>query len=209
MSEWLWPVQKLVNDALTYDPIAQQKMVALAGKSLVLVVTEPKVAISVSIEANGFVFFQNGQIEAYDARVAGTAADLLAVLGATDRTAAMMAHQINIEGDTRTFFAIQDILAHLDIDWEMAIGDKIGDLAAHVVADGLRFLGGMARQHFASASRTSRNYWREESGLLVPSDLWQRHQSQVQTARNDVERVAAKISRLAQRLAAATADPGA
>ena len=30
MSEWLWPVQKLVNDALTYDPIAQQKMVALA-----------------------------------------------------------------------------------------------------------------------------------------------------------------------------------
>ena len=72
MSEWLWPVQKLVNDALTYDPIAQQKMVALAGKSLVLVVTEPKVAISVSIEANGFVFFQNGQIESYDARVAGT-----------------------------------------------------------------------------------------------------------------------------------------
>jgi ubiquinone biosynthesis protein UbiJ len=207
MSEWLWPVQKLVNDALAYDPVAHQKIVGLAGKTLVLVLTEPALAISLSIEANGFILFQNGQIDDYDARVAGTATDLLAVLRATDRTAAMMAHQINIEGDTRTFFAIQDVLSHLDIDWEMAIGDKIGDLAAHVVADGLRFFGGMARQHFASASRTSRNYWREESGLMVPSDLWQSHQSQVQAARNDVERIAAKINRFAQRLATATPDP--
>ncbi|WP_320827656.1 SCP2 domain-containing protein [Reinekea sp.] len=201
MSAWLWPVQKLVNDALAYDPVAQQKIIGLAGKTLLLVLTEPPLAISLSIEANGLVLLHHGQIDTYDARVAGTALDLLAVLRATDRTAAMMAHEINIEGDTRTFFAIQDVLSHLDIDWEMAIGDKIGDLAAHVVADGLRFFGGMAREHFASASRTSRNYWREESGLLVPSDLWQTHQSQVQAARNDVERMAAKINRFAERLA--------
>ncbi|MDX1342748.1 MAG: SCP2 sterol-binding domain-containing protein [Reinekea sp.] len=198
MSEWLMPLQTLINDALRYDLAAEQKLSALAGKTLVLAVSEPALTMSMTIEANGFVFLQSGTVDAFDARVSGKAKDLFAVMRAQDRTAAMMAHEIHIQGDTRTFFSIQDVLAQLDIDWEMALADKIGDLAAHVVADGLRFFGSIAKNHLASFSRTSRNFLREESGWFVQSSVWRTHTQAVQTARQDVDRIAAKIRRLEQ-----------
>ncbi|EAR11404.1 ubiquinone biosynthesis accessory factor UbiJ [Reinekea blandensis] len=204
MTGWLLPLQTLINDGLNYDPQAREKIVALAGKTLVLQVTEPSVSFSVSIEADGFVFCESGTREPFDARVSGRAADLFAVLRAEDRTAAMMAHSISIEGDTRTFFAIQAVMSHLDIDWEMAIGDRIGDLAAHVISDGLRFFSRVARNQFNSAARTGRNFLREESGWLVPQSLWQDHVQELTRVRQDTERLQARLNRLQARVKAMT-----
>lgn len=209
MSEWLLPLQTLINDALRYDLAAEQKLSALAGKTMVLRVTEPELSISITIESDGFVFLQTGTLEPFDALVAGKGKDLFSVMRAQDRTAAMMTHEINIQGDTRTFFAIQDVLSHLDIDWEMAIGDKIGDLAAHVLADGLRFFAGIAKNHAESFSRTSRNFLREESHLFVPDTLWKVHTQAVQAVRQDVDRVAAKIRKLEQTVKAKNVEPKA
>jgi ubiquinone biosynthesis protein UbiJ len=206
MSEWLWPLQKLVNDALRYDLTASEKLTALTGKTLVLNVTEPNMSISLTVEHDGFVFLQSGMIEPFDAQVSGKATDLFAVLRSEDRTAAMMAHEINIQGDTRTFFAIQEVMSHLDVDWEMALADKMGDLTAHVVADGLRFFGQMARNHFDSFQRTSRNFFREESGLFVQDSLWQLHTQNVARVKQDAERVAAKLKKLEQQLNARDAE---
>ena len=206
MSEWLWPLQKLVNDALRYDLTASDKLTALTGKTLVLNVTEPNMSISLTVEHDGFVFLQSGMIEPFDAQVSGRATDLFAVLRSEDRTAAMMAHEINIQGDTRTFFAIQEVMSHLDVDWEMALADKMGDLTAHVVADGLRFFGQMARNHFDSFQRTSRNFLREESGLFVQDSLWQLHTQNVARVKQDAERIAAKLKKIEQQLNARDAE---
>ena len=209
MSEWLMPLQKLVNDALQYDLSAEQKLATLAGKTLVLEVSEPSLTISLTIEANGFVFIQAEKVEPYDALVSGKATDLFTVMRAKDRTAAMMAHEIRIEGDTRTFFAIQDVLSQLDIDWGMALADKVGDIAAHVLADGLRFFGKIATNHAASFRRTSRNFLREESGWFVQDSIWRVHTQTVQKARQDVERLAAKIRRLEMQMASDQSEPDA
>lgn len=206
MNEWLLPLQTLINDALRYDLGAQSKLATLQGKTLVLSVSEPNVAFSLTFEAGGFVFLQSDVVEPFDAKVSGKATDMFAVLRAEDRTAAMMAHDINIQGDTRTFFAIQELMSHLDIDWEMALGDRVGDIVAHAIADGLRFFGEMAKNHLTSVERTSRNFFREESGWFVQSDVWQSHQYDIQRVRQDVERIAAKTKRLEQRIAAKLAE---
>ncbi len=203
MSEWLFPLQKLINDALTYDLGAQSKLAALTGKTFVLKVTEPTLSLSITIESNGYVFIEAGEVEPFDALVSGKAKDLFAVLRAEDRTAAMMAHQINISGDTRTFFALQEVMSHLDIDWEMALGDKIGDLAAHVIADGLRFFGQVAKNHIRSFDRTSRNFLREEIGWLVPDSLWRERKQQIIDVRNDADRLTARIRRMKSQIDAA------
>lgn len=209
MSAWLLPLQSLINDALQYDLIAAEKLKALAGKTLVLEVSEPSVVISITIEADGFVFVESEKPDAFDASVSGKARDLFAVMRSEDRTAAMMEHAINIQGDTRTFFAIQDVMSHLDVDWEMALGDKIGDIAAHVVSDGIRFFGQIAKNHIASFDRTSRNFLREESGLFVQSNLWTPHAKAIQTARQDAERLAAKVRRFEQKLKDRQSGPNA
>lgn len=196
MNEWLLPLQTLVNGALQYDLGAQEKLQALAGKTFVLKVTEPDLALSLTIESDGFVFIEPGEVTSFDARVSGKAVDLFAVMRAEDRTAAMMAHEINIAGDTRTFFALQEVMSHLDIDWEMALGDRIGDLAAHAVADGLRFFGQFAKNQLKSFQRTSRNFLREESQWLVPDSLWRFHKQQVQSVRDDTDRLMARARRL-------------
>jgi len=206
MSEWLLPLQFLVNDALKYDLTAADKLSALAGKTLELSIVEPSLTISITIESDGFVLIQQGGLEQFDAQVSGKARDLFAVLQAEDRTAAMMEHQINIQGDTRTFFAIQEVMSHLDIDWEMALADKIGDLPAHFVADALKAAGKFAKNQFKSASRTSRNFLREESNWLVPDSLWDAHRKAIQTTRHDADRINAKIKQLGQRIAAKEAE---
>lgn len=205
MSLRVWPLQRLVNQALQYDPLARQRLATLDGKRLVLAMREPSLTLSLIIEApegadSTQVLISLEDMEACDARVSGRASDLLAVLQASDRTAAMMAHQIDIQGDTRTFFSLQEVLAGLDIDWEMALADRLGDLPAHWLADGLRLVGQMARNHGESLQRTVRNYGREESGLFVPTSLWRQHSESVYQTRLAADRLQARVQRLQQRL---------
>lgn len=202
------PLQVGVNQALAYDQVARRKLADLGGKSLVLEMTEPSLTLALEIEAgsgtdDARVLVDLARPDEFSARVCGRAADLIAVLQAKDRTQAMMAHQIDIQGDTRTFFKVQEILSGLDIDWEQALGDRLGDLPAHLVADGLRFLGGMARAQLSSLDRTTRNFLREESGWLVPTSLWREHSRGVHEARMDTERLGARIERLRRQLSAA------
>ncbi|MFG1495840.1 SCP2 sterol-binding domain-containing protein [Saccharospirillum sp. HFRX-1] len=206
MSLLALPLQRLINEALRYDPSARHRLADLAGQSLVLEMREPALKVALAIEADSAeaqtahieVAFQ--EPESVNARVSGRATDLFAVLRSTDRTQAMMAHQIDIQGDTRTFFTLQSILAGLDIDWEMALGDRLGDLPAHWLAEGLRSFAGWARVQSESAGRTLHNYLREESDALVPNSLWQAHSEQVHNTRLAADRLAARLERLSKRL---------
>ncbi|PTY37517.1 hypothetical protein BGP77_13525 [Saccharospirillum sp. MSK14-1] len=210
MSLLALPLQRLINDALHYDPNAGRRLADLAGQSLVLEMREPALKIALSIEADGAEDTTETQTahidvaftepELVNARVSGRATDLLAVLRSTDRTQAMMAHQIDIQGDTRTFFTLQSILAELEIDWEMALGDRLGDLPAHWLAEGLRSFAGWARVQGESTERTLNNYLREESDALVPNSLWQAHSEQVHNTRLAADRLAARLERLSKRL---------
>lgn len=206
MSLRVWPLQRLVNQALQYDPVARQRLAALDGKRLVLSMREPSLTLSLIIEApagadSTQVLISLDDMDECDARVSGRASDLLAVLQASDRTAAMMAHQIDIQGDTRTFFSLQEVLSGLDIDWEMALADRLGDLPAHWLADGLRLAGQMVRNHGESLQRTLNNFGREESGLFVPASLWRQHTESVYQARLATDRLQARVQRLQQRMA--------
>ncbi|WP_108125718.1 ubiquinone biosynthesis accessory factor UbiJ [Saccharospirillum mangrovi] len=200
MSLLALPIQRLINEALRYDANAQRRLSELAGQSLVLVTREPSLTLALSIESGGDIQVVFAEPETVNARVSGRATDLFAVMRASDRTQAMMAHQIDIQGDTRTFFTIQSILSELDIDWELALGDKVGDLPAHWLAEGLRGLASWAHVQGRSTERTLRNYLREESGALVPNSLWQAHSQAVHDTRLAADRLAARLERLSQRL---------
>lgn len=209
MSLLALPLQQLINEALAYDLSARQRLADLAGESLVLAMREPSLTLALMIEADhadeqappsAHINVAFIEPDAVTARVSGRASDLLAVLRASDRTQAMMTHQIDIQGDTRTFFTLQSILADLDIDWELALGDRLGDLPAHWLAEGLRGLTGWAQVQGRSVERTLRNYVREESGALVPQSLWQSHRQAVHDTRLATDRLAARLQRLSKRL---------
>lgn len=206
MSEVLLLGQLMLNRAFAYDPAGQQSLAGLAGKTIVLVVKEPSLLLALSVEQNGSVTLSLDEPSHSDARVEGTATDLLAVLRAKDRTAAMMAHEIKIQGDTRTFFTLQAVMSSLDIDWEMFLGDQIGDLPAHWIADGLRWFAKSLRHQLRSANRTATNFVREENDWLVKRPQWQNHLAQVQHAVQGLDRLNAKVQRVKRQLAARSED---
>jgi ubiquinone biosynthesis protein UbiJ len=213
MSLWLWPLQRLINDALHYDAQAQRRLAKLAGHSIVLAMREPNLTLTLFIdqgtEPDTAQVTLSTEIPVQpDARVSGKARDLFSVLRADDRAQAMMVHQIDIQGDTRTFFTLQEVMSTLDIDWEMALGDRMGDLPAHALADGLRFFGGMARTQGRSLNRTVSNFLREESDWLVPNSLWHEHAQSVHQTRLGVDRLGARIARLRQQLDASDNNRG-
>lgn len=193
MSEWLLPLQKMINEALSYDAVAQAKLEQLGECSLVLALQEPNLSLSIVIERDGFVMIEPTAVEPFNAKVSGKAKDLIAVLKSNDRTEAMMSHPINIEGDTRTFFSIQDVLAHLDVDWEMALGDKLGDLPAHLIADGVRFAASVAKNQWSSLQRTKAHMAQEGIELSVPEQIQTQVLDTAKRAKDDIEQLAVKL----------------
>ena len=193
MSEWLLPLQKIINEALSYDSQAQAKLTQLGECNLVLALQEPSLSVSILIERDGFVMIEPTAVEPFNAKVSGKAKDLLAVLKASDRTEAMINHPINIEGDTRTFFGIQDVLANLDVDWEMALGDKLGDLPAHLIADGARFMASVAKNQWASLQRTKAHMAQEGIDIPAPEQIQSFVVSTAQRAKGDIEQLADKV----------------
>lgn len=190
--------QRLVNASLHYDIGAQQRLLMLAGKRLQLSISEPSLELWVLITNTGKLELATASSEAADARIAGKARDLFAILQAQDQTAAMMAHAISVEGDSKTFLALQTIINNLDIDWEMALGDRMGDLPAHLLADGIKVAAGMVNNNLKSLQRSGRNFLREEVNLLVPASLWPPHTQAITALKQQTERLAAKLARLQQ-----------
>lgn len=123
----------------------------------------------------------------------------IARMGMSERKEAVLSSgEVRIEGDTAVGQRFSEAMAGLNVDWEEQLSKLVGDPVAHQVGQGIRSLGDWGRRTGETFRANLKEYLEEEARLLPTRYEVDAFLSQVDVLRDDVERLEARIERLAQ-----------
>lgn len=192
----LLSLQASANRFLALDPEGAERLADVQGQVLL-------------IELEGFgsrLFVVPGQhtlglYGSYDAEpdctVRGTPAALLRLSLAEHREDEIFSGAIEITGDNRVAQRIGDVFRNLDIDWEEQLAHLFGDGVAQRIGHQARAARQWAERSGANLARNLREFLQEEGRLLPTDEELRRFLTGVDILRDDVERLGARIDRLA------------
>ncbi|MEH6470143.1 MAG: SCP2 sterol-binding domain-containing protein [Halopseudomonas sp.] len=194
-------VELAINKAIERDPLAQRKLSQLAGRSLLLRLTFPKLVVGVILGGEGVSLVSEGTLEQPDCEVEGAPSDLLALLLDPQQA---FENRVQLKGNTQLATQLREIAQQLDLDWGGLLGDCIGDPAAQLLIN-------LFNKGRAAASEASNN-------LLDDLDNWLHEEIQVQPCgaeldgyydqidqlRLDSDRLKARIERVESDVQSAT-----
>ena len=182
------------NRYLDFNPAAREQSQQLAGK-----------VIGLTVRNSGLTFYfiphqSSVQItvepqEQLDAEIEASVGDLISMAMAENQQVAALKGGISIKGDMQTAEKFQGLLRGVDFDWEELLSQAVGDVFAHQIGKGLRSFfgngGGAAKQ---AASNTA-DYLLNQSNDVVAAEELDTFIAGVDTLRDDVARLEARILR--------------
>lgn len=183
-------IDKAINKLLFTSPYVEKQLEQLAGKSVTIDVSIPKLLISMLFEPTG-VFFQ--EVNEPDLTLSGTGAAFLKVASAQDKQQALMANAIGIQGDSQVLMQLQALMENADIDVELLLSEYIGSLPAHQISDASKWFLSFAKDTGITIKDTSVNYLKHESNLLVQP-------FEIEQWMDDVDELTYALDRLEQRV---------
>lgn len=199
---WPPPLLRLLegalNRVLALDSAAASALAPLEGRKVALRLKPWAVPLQLAVSG--------GRLHASDAdtpdlAITATPGALLA-LAAERGGFELPAGRIDISGDADLARRVQKLIAALDPDWDRPFAQFFGEVAGHQIAKGLRGALSWGRATAKAMLLNSTEYLREESrDLVAPGELAE-FVDEVDRTRDDVERLEARIERVARLRAA-------
>ena len=195
---WPAPLLRLLegalNRVLTLDSSAVDSLLTLEGRSVALRLKPWPAPLQISVTGGRLVATD---ATAPDLAITASPGALLA-LAAERGGFQLPAGRIDISGDADLARRIQKLFASLDPDWDRPFAQFFGEAAGHQIAKGLRGAMSWGRTTAKSMLLNSSEYLREESrDLVAPGELAD-FIDDVDRIRDDVERLEARIERVAR-----------
>lgn len=191
-------LEAALNRALALDPDTRASLRALAGRRLVLRMATPPLALQVTVDGERLRVGPAGDGEP-DLSVRATLGGLLAQLPFLRRDDAPAVGSLRIEGDADLARRLQRLAERFDPDWDRpftaAFGDLVGVQVAQLVRGALR----TARTAAGVVAANAADFVQHESRDVVPREELAAFFDDVDTVRDDVERLAARIERIKAR----------
>jgi ubiquinone biosynthesis protein UbiJ len=106
--------------------------------------------------------------------------------------------EVRISGDTHLAQAFGDFIGGLEVDWEEQLSRLVGDAAAHQVGSRVRAVERWGRRTGDTLTQDLTEYLQEEARLLPSRYEVQAFLDDVDHLRDGVERLAARVERLAK-----------
>ncbi len=195
-------LEAALNRALALDPGTREGLRALDGRRVALRLASPPLALQVRVDGDRL---QVGPVDdevEHDLSVRSTLAGLLGQLPFLRNDDAPPVGKLRIEGDADLARRLQRLAERFDPDWQQpfarVFGDVLGVQIANALAAGLRQARVVAREFAGSAAE----YVTEESRDVVPRAELNAFHDDVDGLRDDVERIAARVSQLQTRMGA-------
>jgi ubiquinone biosynthesis protein UbiJ len=194
-------LERVANRALQYAPLTRLQLHKLEGKSFGIELQRPHFPLLISVTRKGLLFQSHWEGSA-DVSIRGPAVALLRQLRAEDTTpASLMRSGIELEGDQALAQQFVKVLKDLDIDLESALGDLIGDVAAHQIAEVARTGLDWLNRAGKTLLLQSRNFLAEERKVVLTPRQFHRFRDDVEELREDTDRLEARLHQLQSRLA--------
>ncbi len=183
------------NAALKLDPDTQKHLASLSGKVIAMELRGFDLTLYLLPAENGLNMMLNYQGEA-DTTLSGTPLSLAEMSLGPDASRALFSGDVVIRGDVETGQKFKRILDQLDIDWEEQLSRLSGDIIAHKSGDFIRAAGHWGSQTLGALGNNLAEYLQMESQNLPLAEDVKHFMQDVDTLRDDVDRLEARIKRL-------------
>ncbi|MBT4213365.1 MAG: hypothetical protein HOM60_04265 [Porticoccaceae bacterium] len=198
--------ETLINAALTKDPASKQALTKLEGQVLLVESTLPPLTIAIEPTATGIQLHDN-----WDGNVAvtinGTLIAMAAIAVNAKESISFSGTGVNVSGNLDTLHQLNKIMGDVDIDWEGALAEIIGDIPAHLVAKGIRNSAVIRKDIVTRASSGLVEVAQEEFNLTPSKNEFEAMIPDIRQLSADADRLAARVRRLYQKIT--PSDPGA
>lgn len=188
-------LEHLINAALKYDPASARDLATLESQIILVQSTMPPLSIALEPTANGIMLHSNWQDSA-SVTINGTLVSIASMAVNSGATKSLSGTGVNVSGDLETLRKLNIIMTNLDIDWEAALAELIGDVAAHILCSNIRnsadFRANTAQRSKTTLVDVAQNQWQ-----LTPNRPdFKQFTQQVRGITTDTDRLAARIDRL-------------
>ncbi len=190
-------IQNVLNRGLPRSPRAQQLCAELAGRCIA--VEAPAMARLVVESTGNSLRITRSNLPA-DAAVIGGPLSLLA-LGGSAADTPLSRGEIEVRGDAELAQKFRELARLLVPDPEEALSTFMGDVAAHRLGRLARGALGWGRDAAATLLQDVGEYFSHERGDLVCREEGEQFLRGVDSLREDVDRLDARLELLKQRLA--------
>jgi len=184
-------VEKTIGAALRYDPASQIAVTKLSGQVLAIETNHPDLVFYFFPCASGVNVqtYYDGDVTT---RVKASAFALASI--ANGQTMNLADADVEVFGSTAMLIELQKILHNLEIDWEEALSDVIGDLAAHLVAKRIHGFSAWLGKSKISIRRLASEYLTEELKATPSQPELNKFYQDIDTLRINTDRASAKIT---------------
>lgn len=193
-------MEQAVNRYIALDAEGAAGFAALAGRIVAIELKGFGTRVTVIPNAHGLQLF-GAYDAAPDCLICGTPLGLVRMAMTERKETQLISGEVEITGDTALAQAFNAALARLEVDWEEQLARAIGDPFAHRVGTQLKAAERWRQRTSESLTANLREYLQEERRLVPTRYEVEAFLNQVDTLRDDCERVAARIERLTQRAA--------
>lgn len=191
-------MEQAVNRYIALDPEGAAAFSALSGRIIAIEVKGFGTRLTVIPGASRLQLF-GAYDAAPDCLIRGTPLGLVRMGMAERKETQLVSGEVEIEGDTTLAQDFSAALAKLDVDWEEQLARAIGDPFAHQIGNRVRDAGRWTERTSETLTTDLKEYLQEEGRLLPTRYEVDAFLAQVDTLRDDVERMAARVERLLQR----------
>lgn len=134
-----------------------------------------------------------------DLVVSGPPFTLVRLLGTIDSVDGVLPPDVSVSGDLKLVEQLARVAKRANIDWEEPLSKLLGDSLSHEIGRGLRGFVSWARVASETLSADLGEYVREERRLSPTRLEVEDFSTDVDSIRDDVERLEVRIARLASR----------
>ncbi|GJM09928.1 MAG: sterol-binding protein [Lysobacteraceae bacterium] len=183
-----------LDRVLALDSAAEEALKPLDGRVMQVNLTGPDWVVWLRVE-DGRVVVLDQHADTADTTITGSPLALfgMALPGSETRTGG----NVRIEGDAETARQLNRLFKQLDPDWDEALASTFGDVLGHQLGRALRGGFSLAKRVANTLGQNASEYLREEVRVLITQVEMDEFIDEVEDLRDDIDRLEARLDRLA------------
>lgn len=183
----------MINRSLRLDESSLRRIIELQGKVIGFELKGLDTKFYLAPASDGVQVFAEFE-DPIDTWIRGTPISLLKTALSGDRKS-LFQGEVVIEGNMELGQKFQRILENLDLDWEEPLSQLFGDVAANQIGQFIRGFTSWAKTTADSFTRSTAEYYTEESRDVVSETEVSRFVDDVDEVRAAVERMELRINK--------------
>ncbi len=188
-----------INSALKYDPATLRELSTLEGQVLLVDCTSPAMRIAIQISQQQITLHSGWEDEAA-ITLQGSLIALAKMAANASDTSSFAGTGVQLSGNLETLHKLHKILSQLDIDWEGALADIIGDVPAYMIGSALRKSADIAKQNKQRVASALTEVAQEELQIVPSRNGFEQFKKEVREMASDTDRLMARANLLRQQI---------